>query len=468
MLGKFTIVNKGLRYKLLIAFSLMSVIPILTLTYVIINFIFPQIDELTSTSVVILITLIISGLGMYLARGLIDPIIDMAIEARVIASGDFNRHLKVSGEDEVGNLAGSINVMTQKIRSNMDELKNYSQRMREINVDINKKVLALSSLLQIGDMLSSGAVDIDPLLDLAVEKVALVFDGGYAALFLPKDSDDLVLKAHYNLESGKLHDLVIRKGVLAGLEKTRDMRECVIIDKSSKDSKETESLKAAYDVVNAVILPIHSGARMLAVLFAGNRIGDYKFKDDDVETVKVFARQITIAMETDILNKKNKELSIKDDLTDIYNKSFIMTRLEEEIKRAIFYQRPCSLIAFNVDGFSQFRKTYGEIPAEDALIRIAKIIKDNTTPIGKAARTGADEFAILLPEKNKREAVNMAEEIRKKIEMTNLIKDDDARLTVSIGVSENPIDGATADELYKKAVTAIKQAKSSGKNRIAV
>ena len=94
------------------------------------------------------------------------------------------------------------------------------------------------------------------------------------------------------------------------------------------------------------------------------------------------------------------------------------------------------------------------------------MVKDNTIPVGKAARIGGDEFAMLLPEKNKREASFIAEEVRNKISSTNVLKEGTASLTVSVGVSENPIDGATSDELFKKAFDAMKQAKSSGKNKV--
>ena len=177
--------------------------------------------------------------------------------------------------------------------------------------------------------------------------------------------------------------------------------------------------------------------------------------------MRVFGKQIAIAIEGDILSRKTSELSITDDLTNLYNKRFIMIRLEEEIKRSIFYQRPCSFIVLSMDQFDAFRKTYGELAAEEALRRIAKSLKDNMVPIGKAARISGSEFAVLLPEKNKREASRIAEEMRKIIETTNLLRDGKAMVKVAIGVSENPIDGATSDELFRKAEEAIRQAKGN-------
>ncbi|MFA6321021.1 MAG: GGDEF domain-containing protein, partial [Candidatus Omnitrophota bacterium] len=106
------------------------------------------------------------------------------------------------------------------------------------------------------------------------------------------------------------------------------------------------------------------------------------------------------------------------------------------------------------------------LAAEEALRKMAKVIKDNMVPVGKAARIAGDEFAILLLEKNKNESFLIADEIRKKIEAANFSKLGNISLTVSGGLSENPLDGATSDELFKKATDLLREARASGKNRV--
>ncbi|MFA6321782.1 MAG: GAF domain-containing protein, partial [Candidatus Omnitrophota bacterium] len=350
--------NKGLRYKLLLAFSLMSIIPLLACTYIITQYVFPQIDSLTVVSIVVFIAILIALLGLFMARSLVDPVIGMAIEANMIANGQYDRSLSVPSDDEVGELASSINTMTQKIKTNLDELKSYGQKMKEINTDVHKKVLALSSLLQIGDVISSGSIKLDPVLELAVEKAAMVFDSSFGIFYLAKDEEaDFISKVDYGQGSDILREVKVRRKGQGLLEKAVEGRAVLVIDSMTKSSRDVDGFKEMYDIKNILAIPIYSGRKNFGLLLIGNSLDDYKFKSEDVELVKVFAKQITIAIESDILNKKTEELAIKDDLTDLYNKNFILNRLGEEIKRAIFYQRPCSFVIFGIDGFASFRST---------------------------------------------------------------------------------------------------------------
>jgi diguanylate cyclase (GGDEF)-like protein len=124
---------------------------------------------------------------------------------------------------------------------------------------------------------------------------------------------------------------------------------------------------------------------------------------------------------------------------------------------------------FNIDNFQDFQQNFGSLSTEGALKKVAMLIKSSITEIDRAGRTGDNEFGIVLPEKNKRQARDIAEEIRKKIEFT-FGEEQDVRkkITTSAAVSENPIDGLTAEELFAKAGDLIKKAKAEGKNRVLI
>ncbi|MDP3790287.1 MAG: diguanylate cyclase [Candidatus Omnitrophota bacterium] len=463
---KMSLIPRGLRYKLLIAFCLMSVIPLLVSLYIVRDYIFPPKGDILSVSWILFFCVLITFLGLVLAKQMVEPVIEMAIEARLIAGGDMARQIEVRTEDEIGDLGRSINEITFHIREKIDELKAYGEKTKVINMEIHKKVLALSSLLQIGENIS-GAAELDDIMNLITEKVAHIVEPGYAALFLPKPNDPrtLELTASNNLNNESLRELEIKFGN-GPLGEVLITGAVICADSRRRASKHIADFMEESAVKNFAAFPIVSRKRAIGLLVIGNDEDGFEFKDDDLEVMKIFTKQTAIAYESDALTKKAKELAIKDDLTDLYNEKYIAERLDEEIKRAILYQRPCSYIVFNVDDFDKFRSENGELSSERALKKVASVLNKNATEIGRSARLSGDVFALLLPEKNKKEAYKIAEDVRREIDALDFNGGKLSRLTVSGGVSENPIDGTTAAELMQKAAASISIAKSQGKNRI--
>ncbi|MEE8317910.1 MAG: GGDEF domain-containing protein, partial [Candidatus Omnitrophota bacterium] len=130
---------------------------------------------------------------------------------------------------------------------------------------------------------------------------------------------------------------------------------------------------------------------------------------------------------------------------------------------------PCGYLLIDMDDFKGFCQRFGDRKAEALLKALGEILKGTVTEVDKVGRFTEDRFAIVLPERNKKQAATIAEAIRKKIEGgLDRVVTTSGKLTVSIGVSENPIDGSNADELMEKADRLLKNAKSLGKNRVAV
>ncbi len=178
---RMSLMPKGLRYKMVIAFALMAVIPLLASTYLVATFIFPNIESPARVSVIVLLSAIIAFLGFVLAKKLIDPVIDLALETKMIANGDFRHKIDVDREDEIGELGSSINIMKKRIMDSMNELRDYSLKTKEVNFEIQKKVLALSGLLQIGDMIATSA-ELSGVLDMITEKACEIEEGVFTAL----------------------------------------------------------------------------------------------------------------------------------------------------------------------------------------------------------------------------------------------------------------------------------------------
>lgn len=469
---ELSLVPRGLRYKLTIAFCLMSIIPLLTFLYIMsnyFNFVFPfDREDAPRLLFMIVVAVLITLIGLKLARELVDPIIKMAVEAKIIASGDLNRVIEIKREDEIGELATALNQITRRIKDNMDELRLYGERTKDINIEIHKKVIALSGLLQVGNLISSAA-EIDEVLDFIIQKITQIGDVTCAFLMLKEiDKDELTMRASSGIPSELIKDkrIEIGKSFLGDIALKGKV---FFVDSKTKATKDIERFQKEYEMLNFVILPVISGGNPIGILAIGNKSQNFSYEEGDVKLIEVFTRQIAIAVENDLLARKAEELAIKDDLTGLYNESYIRSRLDEEIKRAVLYQRPCSFILFEIDDFDRYRNEQGDLSAEGALKKMAIVLEESSTDIDKVARFGGNQFAICLPEKSKKEATNIAEDVRKKIQEIVFPGDDSKgsrKLTVSGGLSENPIDGITADELIDKANKALEIAKSQGKNKI--
>ncbi|MFZ5801053.1 MAG: sensor domain-containing diguanylate cyclase [Candidatus Omnitrophota bacterium] len=460
-----SISSRGLKPKLYVAVSLMSIIPIL----ICLNFIFPNswlaaINLKLNVGLIVLITLILASAGYRTIKEMIDPVIKMSSEAKRIAGGELGVEIDLKREDEIGELGFSLNQLTHRIRENMEELKDYSERTREINLEINKRVLVLSGMLQISNLISQNAA-FGQVVETAVEKAMQIEECALGALFLREEnSDDFVLKSGHGSRAVELANKGMNRLTIkpqeGALGRIVGGGRLLTVNSAGALAPEAEELQKLFSLTNLLIAPISTRDKVIGIFIVGNNRKGFGYPNGDAELMTIFAKQIAIAWENDFLAKNVAKLQVKDDLTGLYNESYIRTRLDEEIRRAIKFQRPCAFILLEVDGFKRYLESFGVIAAESALKRIALVLVDSVTDIDKAARFSDNQFALILPEKNKRQCLDKAEEIRKKIEfLSSEEKDENRRLTATGAVTENPIDGVTAEDLISKAVELIKKAK---------
>jgi len=460
LLKNWSLASKGLKYKLIIAFSLMSIIPLL----IFLNYLIPDLlpDFIVYSFLkehadfVLFFTCVIAVMGFIVAKGMIDPIIKISSDAQKVASGDYEHKIShVPEEDEIGDLSNSLNKLTLRIRENMSELKDYSEKTREINLEINKRVIILSGLLQISELIAKG-ISLDEIFDIVIEKVIQLGNSTLGFLCLKdKASGDFIIKAVHGLGSVGLRQKgidVIKiepgKGCLGGMLVDK---KTFVLDKNTALSKDTDDFKNQFSVVNCIASPIAIKGETMAIIFIGNNKENFLYAASDSELIDIFSKQVGIAIENDFLVHRVKKLEIEDALTGLYNESFIRSRLDEEIKRAVAFQRPCAFILFDVNEFKKYHDHFGNIAAEAVLKKISVTLQDSIVQMDKAARFSDSMFALILPEKNKRQCIEAAEEIRKKVEFIFSEEGVEKRITLTGAVTENPIDGMTAADLINKA-----------------
>ncbi len=165
--------------------------------------------------------------------------------------------------------------------------------------------------------------------------------------------------------------------------------------------------------------------------------------------------------------KKYKELSITDGLTNLYNSRHFFNQLELEANRASRYNRPLALLLIDVDNFKLFNDTYGHIEGDKVLLSLGKVILNCTRKTDSAYRYGGEEFTVVLLEAGVQEALVVGERIRKAFEMETFAPQagDSVHITVSIGVANHCKDEKISD-FVKRADKSMYSAKNQGKNRV--
>ena len=165
-----------------------------------------------------------------------------------------------------------------------------------------------------------------------------------------------------------------------------------------------------------------------------------------------------------------EQLSLEDQLTGIPNRRSFDRQISREWKRAARDKKLLSILLMDIDKFKVYNDTYGHQQGDIALQSFAKVFdKTLKRPGDFGARWGGEEFIALLPDTDLKSALDIAEQIRKNTEDTEILCADGltTKVTVSIGVNTyTPGDSNTIDSLISGADTALYAAKNKGRNRV--
>ena len=162
--------------------------------------------------------------------------------------------------------------------------------------------------------------------------------------------------------------------------------------------------------------------------------------------------------------------AITDGLTGLYNRPFFDASLRRELKRARRYGLAFSLVMLDLDDFKLVNDSHGHVVGDEALTRLAEVIRASVREIDVACRYGGEEFAVILPESTPGGALMVAERIKSEIAGYNFIINaiDPVHLTVSIGIYSSQSGNVSEDQMVSFADEASYTAKKSGKNQVVV
>ncbi|MGH2805338.1 MAG: diguanylate cyclase, partial [Thermoleophilaceae bacterium] len=157
------------------------------------------------------------------------------------------------------------------------------------------------------------------------------------------------------------------------------------------------------------------------------------------------------------------EAARTDTLTGLKNRLALEQEIHVELERALRSESELSIVIGDLDHFKAVNDALGHRAGDEALVRVGELLHTKRRSGDSIARTGGEEFTILLPGASEHEAYLVAERMRAAVERG--FQDDPVPITFSFGVATYPEHGRTADAVIEAADQALYAAKSLGRNR---
>ena len=357
-------------------------------------------------------------------------------------------------------VVGSVSfAVAHQMKTSEKKLLKTLDALNERTWELESSQAQLSNIYETTRALS-GILNLEELLKEILRIARNIFRYKHCSVYLAKSgSDQLYLYA--NLQNDNRH--IYEKPTpynrdISGLKYLQDTGSML----KQLAGSGTNGMSKSVDV------PMISRGKVIGIMQIIPESGD-TITARERKLLMIFANSSAIAIDNSMLHKKTQELTITDELTDLFNFRYFRSRLADELRRADRYRQKLSILMLDIDHFKNVNDQYGHQTGNVVLCEVSGIISQCVRDVDVVARYGGEEFTVILPQTDRTDAEIIAERIRETV-AKNYFQNNNGRreiqITISIGGCTYPDGIHSLEQLLEKVDGALYRAKSEGRNAV--
>ena len=427
-----------------------------------------------SILVVLLGVAVSAVLAAVISRAVIGPIQKLRDAAHQLGQGKMDTRISIRSKDELGELAGSFNLMADDLTKLMkdrgraqDELSVAHEKLKGSMGELESRNREAKTLSEMADLLQS-CFTLEEASSVIASSAQKLFHGFSGALLVFSASRN-VLEATTTWGPSSPAERVFSPNDCWALRRGR-------LHHSASDNAAVRcSHFGAGSRLPSLCTPLMAHGETLGILSLvtepnGSAGPHTSISEFNVKLSVSVAEQAALSFANLKLREKLRYQSVRDPLTGLFNRRYLDESLEREVPNAIRKKRSLGIIVLDVDRFKKFNDMFGH-DAGDAVLRelgdyLAKFIRRGDL----ACRYGGEEFTMILPESSLDDTRRRAEELRTSFQQLSIKHRDIVlgKVTLSLGVAALPDHGTTPAELLAAADGALLRAKEQGRDRVLI
>ncbi len=422
---------------------------------------------LLGVAVSIVLAAVISG-------AVIGPIRKLRDAALHLGRGQMDTRISIHSADELGELAGSFNVMADSLTKLMLERGQAQQQLSQTHESLKNSMGELEcrnreagTLSEMADLLHSC---------FTLEEASGVIASSSRKLFQGFSGAVLVFSASRNVL-----EVITTWGPSSPAERVFSPNDCWALRRgrlhhSAGDAGAVRcSHFGAESSLPCLCIPLMAHGETLGILClvtesSGHLGAPACISELNVQLSVSVAEQAALSFANLRLREKLRHQSVRDPLTGLFNRRYLDESLEREVPNALRKNRSLGVIMLDVDRFKQFNDLFGHDAGDTVLRELGDYLGKFTRGGDLACRYGGEEFTLIFPECSLEETRARAEELRIAFQQLSIKHRDIllGKVTLSLGIAVLPDHGTTAAELLAAADDALLRAKRGGRDRVLI